>query len=104
MTSAERAFDQKTEAIERAAIRIRYQGYIDKQAREISRQEKQERETIPKEFTYLDVPGLRQEAKEKFDRYRPLSLGQAGRIEGVTPGDIAVLSIYLKRHKLGASA
>lgn len=92
------------EAISRAAIRIRYQGYIDKQSREVARQEKQEKESIPQEFLYLSIPGLRREAQEKFDRYRPVSLGQAGRIEGITPGDIAVLSIYLKRHKMGAPA
>jgi len=92
------------EAIGRAATRIRYQGYIDKQAREVERQLKDERETIPGEFGYREVPGLRREALEKFDRYRPVSLGQAARIEGITPGDIAVLSIYVKRHKLGASA
>ena len=97
-------FNYDQEAMDRAAIRIRYQGYIDKQSREVVRQQKQERESIPEEFEYKSVPGLRREASEKFDRYRPVSLGQAGRIEGVTPGDIAVLSIYLKRYKMGASA
>jgi tRNA uridine 5-carboxymethylaminomethyl modification enzyme len=96
--------DLGEEPIERAAIRIRYQGYIEKQNREVERQAKQERETIPDSFGYRAVPGLRREAMEKFDRYRPISLGQAARIEGITPGDIAVISIYVKRHKLGASA
>ena len=94
-------FTEDREALERAAITIRYEGYIDKQQREIDRFKKLETETIPDDFTYERVPGLKTEAREKFVRFRPDSLGQAGRMEGVTPGDIAVLAVYLKRHKSG---
>lgn len=87
------------EVLARAAIAIRYQGYIDKQDREIARFKKLEGEHIPEEFGYQAVTGLRNEAREKFARYRPMSLGQAGRIEGITPGDVAVLSVHLKRYK-----
>ncbi len=87
------------EALERAVIQVRYSGYIDKQQREIEKFKRMERETIPGDFDYARIAGLKREACEKFVRFRPVSLGQAGRIEGITPGDVAVLSVYLQRHK-----
>lgn len=93
------SFSDSMEVLERAAIDIKYAGYIAKQQREINKFKKMENETIPKDFSYTNITGLKNEAKEKFSRFQPLSLGQAGRIEGITPGDIAVLSVYLKRHK-----
>ncbi len=95
-------FSVNREVLERAAIHIRYHGYIAKQQREIDKFKRMERESIPEEFDFGSVKGLKAEALEKFGRFRPDSLGQAGRIEGVTPGDIAVLSVYLKRHKAGS--
>ncbi len=85
------------QARERAAIRIRYAGYIAKQEREIERFKKMESQAIPEGFAYDSLRGLKNEAKEKFSRFRPTSLGQAGRIEGITSGDVAVLSVALKR-------
>jgi len=93
------AFSENAEVLKRSAISIRYEGYITKQQREIDKFRRLEVETIPESFAYQGVPGLRTEAREKFRRFRPGSLGQAGRIEGVTPGDVAVLSVFLKRHK-----
>ena len=93
------SFSGSMEVLERAAIDIKYSGYIAKQQREINKFKKMENETIPEDFTYTDIKGLKNEAKEKFSRFQPLSLGQAGRIEGITPGDVAVLSVFLKRHK-----
>lgn len=87
------------EVLERAAIQIRYAGYIDKQDREILRHRKQEGAVIPDQFDYRSITSLRNEARDKFSRFQPSSLGQAGRIEGITPGDIAVLSVHLKRRK-----
>ncbi len=92
-------FSDNPEVFERAAIKIRYQGYVEKQEREIKKFKKLENETIPESFAFKDIKGLKKEASEKFQRFRPGSLGQAGRIEGVTPGDVAVLSVYLKRFK-----
>ncbi len=86
------------EIYERAATIIRYSGYIDKQQREIDKFKKMESDKIPDSFDYTVINGLKTEAKLKFIHFRPQSLGQAGRIEGVTPGDIAVLSIYLSRY------
>lgn len=94
-------FSNDLQVLERAAIRIRYQGYIDKQQREIEKFKRLESEVIPEGFQFDQVHGLKTEAREKFSRFRPGSLGQAGRIEGVTPGDVAVLSVSLKRWKAG---
>ncbi len=93
------AFSTNRQVLERAAIAIRYRGYIEKQDREISRFKKLETEVIPDSFEYKVISGLRNEALEKFSRFRPISLGQAGRIEGITPGDVSVLSVHLKRFK-----
>ncbi len=98
----EESFSSSHEVLERAAIEIKYAGYIAKQQREINKFKKMENESIPDDFSYIDIKGLKNEAKEKFNRYQPLSLGQAGRIEGITPGDISVLSVFLKRHKEAA--
>jgi tRNA uridine 5-carboxymethylaminomethyl modification enzyme len=85
--------------LERAAIFVRYSGYIAKQQREIEKSRRLDHEAIPEGFDYGSIRGLKREALEKFVRFQPSSLGQAGRIEGVSPGDVAVLSVYLKRHK-----
>ena len=92
-------FSESTEVLERAAVSIRYKGYIEKQQREIEKFRRLENEVVPEDFPYESVHGLKTEAREKFQRFRPDSLGQAGRIEGITPGDMAVLSVCLKRHK-----
>jgi len=99
LTRHDGRFADNPEILERAAIKIRYQGYVEKQEREIKKFKKLENEIIPKGFVFNDIKGLKKEASEKFQRIRPGSLGQAGRIEGVTPGDVAVLSVYLKRFK-----
>lgn len=94
-------FSTDLKVLERAAIQIRYKGYIDKQQREIQKFKRQEKEIIPTDFSYGDIPGMKSEAREKLTRFRPSSLGQAGRLEGITPGDLAVLAVRLKRHKAG---
>ena len=88
--------------LERAAVTIRYDGYVKKQEREIEKHRRLERELIPEWFAYDTVTGLRTEARQKFLRFRPGSLGQAGRIEGVTPADIAILSVHLKKQRAEA--
>ncbi|MFH2048499.1 MAG: FAD-dependent oxidoreductase, partial [bacterium] len=89
-------FDRET--YERAATIITYSGYIEKQQRGIDKFKKMESDKIPIEFDYSTITGLKTEAKLKFLRFKPQSLGQASRIEGVTPGDISILSIFLSRH------
>lgn len=92
-------FADRPEVLERVAIQTRYQGYLDKQQREIDKFRRLEQSAIPDSFDFGIINGLKTEAREKFVRFRPRSLGQAGRIEGVTPGDIAVLSVHLKRFR-----
>lgn len=89
------------DALERAAIMLKYDGYIQKQEREVERFRKMEQDIIPPSFSFENLTGLRNEAKEKFLRFRPGSLGQASRIEGVTTGDLAALSIHLKKYRSG---
>lgn len=92
-------FSDQPEVLQRAAIRIRYEGYIAKQDREIAKFKKLERQRIPEQFDFDAISALRIEARQKLSRYRPHSLGQAGRLEGVTPADVAILSVHLKRQQ-----
>jgi tRNA uridine 5-carboxymethylaminomethyl modification enzyme len=87
----------KRDMFEKAVILLKYKGYLEKQRREIERHRKNENQMIPDTMDYGRLRGLKTEAAEKLNRFRPRTLGQAGRIEGVTPSDVAVLSIYLKR-------
>jgi tRNA uridine 5-carboxymethylaminomethyl modification enzyme len=73
----------------------KYAGYIAQQERQIDRLKDSERRQIPPEFEFSHIPGLSTEVKQKLDRVRPETLGQAGRIPGVTPAAIAVLDVYL---------
>lgn len=93
-------FSTDLEVLERAAVYIRYRGYIEKQQREINKFKKMENDKIPKDYDFGSIKGLKNEAREKFKKFQPNSLGQASRIEGITPGDIAVLSVYLTRTRL----
>lgn len=78
---------------------IKYEGYLEKQRREIREEARLEEVAIPKDFDYNKVSGLLTEARTKLDKIRPLTIAQASRISGVTPADITVLIIYLKKHK-----
>lgn len=78
---------------------ITYDGYIQKQLEQVARMEKLENKKIPAEIDYEDVPNLRDEAREKLQLVKPMSLGQAGRISGVSPADVSVLMIYLEQRQ-----
>lgn len=80
-------------------ITIAYDGYIQKQLEQVKRMEKLESKAIPEELNYDTVPNLRDEAREKLKDIRPISLGQAGRISGVSPADVSVLMIYLEQQR-----
>ena len=84
-------------AIEQATIEAKYGGYIARQEQQVERFRRLEDKPIPADLDYRSIPQLRAEAREKFSRVRPRSLGQAGRISGVNPSDIATLLIHLKR-------
>ncbi|WP_299467010.1 tRNA uridine-5-carboxymethylaminomethyl(34) synthesis enzyme MnmG [uncultured Gimesia sp.] len=82
-------------AIEQTLIEVQYAGYIRRQTAEIEKQKNVETLHIPDHIDYRLVPNLRNEAKEKLTRVKPLNVGQAGRISGLTPADLTVLVLYL---------
>jgi tRNA uridine 5-carboxymethylaminomethyl modification enzyme len=85
------------------ALETRYAGYIRRQQAAIERQEQGLAITIPEQFDYFAVPQLRAEAKQKLTRVRPRNLGQASRISGITPADIAIVMLYVKEPQRLAS-
>ena len=78
---------------------IKYDGYVKKQLSEVARQEKMEQRPLPSDIDYSEIKGLRLEAAQKLNKVKPLTLGQASRISGVSPADISVLIIYLLANK-----
>jgi tRNA uridine 5-carboxymethylaminomethyl modification enzyme len=96
------ALGEDGSAVEQVTIEAKYGGYIARQAEQVERFRRLEHKPLPQDLDYRAVPQLRAEAREKFCRVRPHSLGQAGRISGVSPADIATLLVYLKRRNLGS--
>ena len=84
---------------EQAEIFIKYEGYIKRQMKQVEQFKKLENKQIPKDICYDHVKSLRIEAIQKLNQYRPLSIGQASRISGVSPADISVLLIYIESHE-----
>ncbi|HQC83200.1 MAG TPA: tRNA uridine-5-carboxymethylaminomethyl(34) synthesis enzyme MnmG, partial [Bacillota bacterium] len=78
-------------------VHIKYEGYLAKQEQQIERFRKLENQKLPEDLDYMSLDGLRIEARQKLNQHRPLSLGQASRISGVSPADINVLMIHLER-------
>lgn len=95
MTLDRETIDQAS--ISSAEINIKYSAYVEKELAHIERIKQMEHATIPASFEYDTIPGLRNEARERLIQIRPSTIGQAGRIPGVTPGDVAVLVVQLKR-------
>ncbi len=83
---------------EQVEIQIKYAGYIEKQLVQVARLAKMEKKRIPDDIDYNDVHSLASEAKQKLNLIRPLSIGQASRIAGVTPADISILLVYLEHY------
>ena len=80
---------------EQVEIQIKYEGYIQRQQRQIHQFKKMENFQIPDTFDYAEVPGLKAEAREKLMKIRPVSIGQASRLPGVSPADISILTVIL---------
>ena len=80
-------------------IQIKYAGYLTRQEKQVEEFKKEEARLLPDDLDYAAIPGLRLEAREKLAAIRPVSIGQAGRISGVSPADVAVLLIYLEQAK-----
>lgn len=91
------AFDE--EAVEEMEITVKYEGYIARQEAAVRKAARMENEKLPPDMDYLSLDGISTEAKQKMDKIRPLSLGQAARIPGVSPADISVLMVYVKQRK-----
>lgn len=84
------------DVIEQVNINIKYDGYIKRQLRQVEQFKKLEGKKLSPDMDYEQISGLRREAKQKLNQYKPLSIGQASRISGVSPADISVLLVYLK--------
>jgi tRNA uridine 5-carboxymethylaminomethyl modification enzyme len=85
------------EVINQVEIAIKYEGYITRQEKEVARFKNLEEKQIPFAFDYSTVPSLRMEARQKFMKIRPATIGQASRISGVSPADIGILMVWLRR-------
>ena len=90
--------------IEQLEIEARYAGYIERQREEIERQRRHEESTIPEDLDYAGVRGLSTEVCQVLTEHRPLTLGQAGRLSGVTPAAVSLLLVHLKKRQLRSAA
>ena len=90
--------DLPADVREQVEITVKYEGYIQRQQRQVAEFEKLERRKLPPDMDYGHIQGLRLEAREKLSALRPLNVGQAGRISGVSPADVAALMIWLQTH------
>ena len=81
---------------EEVEIQIKYEGYIKMEEEQVAKFKKMESKTLSEDIEYKDIKGLSLEARQKLDKIKPLSIGQASRISGVSPADINVLLIYLQ--------
>ena len=92
-----REIKDEDEILQQVETEIKYEGYIKRQSLQVERFRRAENMPIPPDFDFNRIPGLSREVKEKLSRIRPLSIGQAARISGVTPAAISILMIYLKK-------
>ena len=98
-------FSEQVEQVELAIeVRAKYAGYIDRQHREIAKHAKQEQLRLPTDIDYSSVDGLSNEARQRLESARPATLGQASRLEGMTPSAVSLLLIHLKKRQLAKTA
>jgi tRNA uridine 5-carboxymethylaminomethyl modification enzyme len=90
-----REWDARADVVEQVVLESKYAGYIGRQAEQVERFQRMESRPIPAAFDYAAIPQLRFEAREKLSKIRPANIGQAGRVSGITPADLAVLLLYL---------
>lgn len=91
--------DLPVDVIEQVNIIIKYTGYIDRQLHQVEQFKKLEKRKLPLSLDYSSINGLRIEAKQKLEKFKPDSIGQASRISGVSPADISVLLVYMEQYK-----
>ena len=87
------------DVIEQVNINVKYEGYIERQMRQVKQYKKMETKKIPENIDYNDIDSLRLEARQKLIKFKPVSVGQASRISGVSPADISVLLVYLEHYR-----
>ena len=92
--------DLPADILEQINIELKYEGYIERQQRQVEEFRRVEHKKLPAQFDYTQLKGLRLEAQQKLNQFQPLSIGQASRISGVTPADISVLLIHLAQNSL----
>ncbi|MDC0885196.1 tRNA uridine-5-carboxymethylaminomethyl(34) synthesis enzyme MnmG [Gammaproteobacteria bacterium] len=92
--------DNNNSFFERASNEIKYSGYIEKQKREVESSKKNNTTPIPKTLNYVDIKGLSNEAVERLNKHKPSTLGQASRLEGITPAATSLISIAIKKNQL----
>jgi tRNA uridine 5-carboxymethylaminomethyl modification enzyme len=88
--------DVAADVVEQIAYDLKYEGYVTRQTQQVERQQRLAEKLIPVSVDYARIGQLRQEAKEKLSRVRPLTLAQASRISGITPADMALLLAHLE--------
>ena len=87
------------DVIEQVTIEIKYEGYIKRQIHQVEQYKKMEKKKIPDDIDYDDIKSLRIEARQKLKQYKPINVGQASRISGVSPADVSVILVYLEHKK-----
>ena len=90
-------FPYSEDILEQVEITVKYEGYINKELKEANRMMSLENILIPSDIDYQKIVNIASEARQKLELVRPISIGQASRISGVNPADIAVLTVYLKK-------
>ena len=96
--------EQAAQVVQQIEVQARYEGYIERQQREIDKHARQESLVLPEDIDYTSVTGLSTEARQRLQTARPLTLGHASRLEGVTPSTVSLLLIHLKKRHLQRSA
>ena len=97
--------DEQREQVElQIEVEAKYAGYIDRQEREIAKHAKQEKLRLPEDIDYALVDGLSHEARQRLETARPTTVGQASRLEGMTPSAVSLLLIHLKKRQLARTA
>ena len=94
----------KTDAAEQVEIQVKYEGYIERQMIQVERFAGLEQKALPEDLDYEAITGLGAEVKQKLTQVRPVSLGQASRISGITPAAISLLMVALEKRKRGRTA
>ncbi len=97
-------YELTDEMKEQVEIQVKYSGYIEKQLQQVERMQKMENKKIPEDIDYDEIHGLSTEGRQKLTKIRPISIGQASRISGVSPADISILLVYIEQyHKVLAA-